>query len=339
MYDWLRHGLFRLEPEKAHDLAMSSLSMAHRLGILGHLYPMPAQRTIKCLGLSFSNPVGLAAGLDKNGDYLDALGALGFGFIEVGTVTPKPQPGNPSPRMFRLTEHDALINRLGFNNKGVDHLVSRLKARTYRGIVGANVGKQKDTPIDDAATDYRFCIERVFPHCDYITINISSPNTENLRRLQDQGPLRELLSDLVSLRNALTKQHGDYRPLLVKIAPDWVDDAVAQALDVIGDSGIDGLIATNTTVDHSTVRDHPMAHEPGGLSGGPLKDASNEILRIARHRLGPTFPIIGVGGIVSGNDAATKAALGANLVQIYTGLIYKGPSLIKECVDAWPSQP
>lgn len=336
MYHWLRHGFFRLEPERAHDLAMASLNAGARLGLLKTLYPPPKDYPVDCLGLHFKNPVGLAAGLDKNGDHLDALGELGFGFIEVGTVTPKPQPGNDRPRMFRLEKHGALINRLGFNNKGVDHLVENLKKRHYKGIVGANVGKQKDTPIEEAAKDYAVCIEKVFAYCDYITINISSPNTKNLRALQDQGHLSGLLSELVGLRNKLSRQHQTDRPLLVKIAPDWEELALIQALETIADSGIDGIIATNTTLDRESVKDHPLAHEAGGLSGRPVQTASNHVLGVARHVLGDNFPLVGVGGIASGQNAADKKKMGANLVQIYTGLIYEGPSLITDCVAAWP---
>src|SRR6056297_3728889 len=225
MYTWLRKGLFLLPPEVAHDLALNALARGRLLGLPRLLAGCATSEPVECLGLRFPNPVGLAAGLDKNGDYIDALGQLGFGFIEVGTVTPKPQPGNPKPRMFRLSEHEALINRLGFNNKGVDHLVERLKHRRFAGPVGANIGKQKDTPVEHAADDYRYCLERVHPHCDYVTVNISSPNTANLRALQDTGPLRELLDELTRLRDHLTGQLGQHRPVLIKIAPDWEDSA------------------------------------------------------------------------------------------------------------------
>lgn len=336
MYRWLRHGLFHLEPERAHDLAMAGLSILAKSGALGTLYPPPAPKPVSLLGLRFNNPIGLAAGLDKNGDHIDALGLLGFGFIEVGTVTPKPQPGNEKPRLFRLESHQALINRLGFNNKGVDHLVMRLKKRRFDGIVGANVGKQKDTPIDQAANDYRYCMEKVYPYCDYITINISSPNTQGLRQLQDQGHLRELLAELLACKARLDETQPNPRPLFIKIAPDWQADELTAALETIAASGIDGLIATNTTIDRAGVEAHPHAAQSGGLSGQPVAHRANQTLQAAREVLGPKFPIIGVGGVVSGQDAATKAKLGADLVQIYTGLIYQGPKLIKECVDAWP---
>ncbi|NBD96343.1 MAG: quinone-dependent dihydroorotate dehydrogenase [Gammaproteobacteria bacterium] len=335
MYQWLRNGLFLLPPETAHDVALNVLSAGRLVGLPRLMGGRVASKPVALMGLTFPNPVGLAAGLDKNGDYIDALGQLGFGFIEVGTVTPKPQPGNPKPRMFRLTEHRALINRLGFNNKGVDHLVEQLRRRRFDGIVGANIGKQKDTPVERAADDYRHCLEKVYPHCDYVTVNISSPNTANLRELQDTGRLRELLTELTAARDRLVGQHGRRRPLLVKIAPDWDDQALSASLKVVGESGIDGLIATNTTLERTAVNGHAHANEVGGLSGAPLKAPADAVLRHARRALGNDFPIIGLGGITSGADAADKQRAGADLVQVYTGFIYRGPSLIRECVQAW----
>ncbi|MEN1727068.1 MAG: quinone-dependent dihydroorotate dehydrogenase [Pseudomonadota bacterium] len=335
MYGWLRKGLFLLPPEVAHDVALNALAKGRLVGLPRFLGGCHLNEPFDCLGLRFPNPVGLAAGLDKNGDYIDAMGDLGFGFIEVGTVTPKPQPGNPKPRMFRLTEHEGLINRLGFNNKGVDHLVQRLKKRRFQGIVGANIGKQKDTPVDKAADDYRYCLEKVFPHCDYITVNISSPNTANLRELQDMGPLRELLAELTDLRDQLARDHSLTRPVLIKIAPDWDETALRASLDVVGESGIDGLLATNTTLDRTPVAGHRHADEAGGLSGAPVRPNANHTLAIAREQLGADFPIIGLGGITRGEHAAEKRALGADLVQIYTGFIYQGPGLIRDCIQAW----
>ncbi len=335
MYRWLRNGLFLLPPEAAHDVALNALAAGRRLGLPRLLAGCALSAPVELMGLHFANPVGLAAGLDKNGDFIDAMGELGFGFVEVGTVTPQPQPGNPKPRMFRLPEHQALINRLGFNNKGVDHLVERLKARHFRGVVGANIGKQKDTPVERAADDYRLCLEKVYPHCDYVTVNISSPNTANLRALQDTGPLTELLTELTGLRDQLKVTHGTYRPVLIKIAPDWDDTALRDSLKVIGASGIDGLIATNTTLDRAPVAGHRHADETGGLSGAPVKRAADRVLAAARRQLGPDFPIIGLGGITRGADAADKRRAGADLVQIYTGFIYRGPELIGECVRAW----
>jgi dihydroorotate dehydrogenase len=327
--------LFRLPPETAHDVALSALSTSRLVGVPRLLGGCRIEAPVELMGLKFPNPVGLAAGLDKNGDHIDAMGQLGFGFIEVGTVTPQPQPGNPKPRMFRLTEHEALINRLGFNNKGVDYLVERLKKRRFRGIVGANIGKQKDTPVEKAGDDYRYCLERVYQHCDYVTVNISSPNTANLRALQDTGPLRELLAELVHLGKSLALTHGRRRPILIKIAPDWDDQALMASLAVIGESGIDGLIATNTSLAREAVAGHEHADEAGGLSGAPVKVAADHVLKLARDSLGPDFPIIGLGGITTGQDAVDKKRAGANLVQIYTGFIYHGPKLIRDCIQAW----
>lgn len=335
MYQWLRNGLFLLPPETAHDAALNALSAGRLVGLPRLLGGRPGAKPVELMGLRFPNPVGLAAGLDKNGDHIDALGDLGFGFVEVGTVTPRPQPGNPKPRMFRLAEHQALINRLGFNNKGVDHLVERLKRRRFTGVVGANIGKQKETPVGRAADDYRHCLEKVYPHCDYVTVNISSPNTANLRELQDTGHLRELLAELTAGRDRLAAEHGSDCPILVKIAPDWDEQALTASLQVLGESGIDGLIATNTTLERASVNGHVHANEVGGLSGAPLKAQADRVLLRARRVLGPSFPIIGLGGITCGADADDKRRAGADLVQIYTGFIYRGPALIRECIRAW----
>lgn len=335
MYQWLRNGLFLLPPEAAHDVALNALSAGRFVGLPRMLGRCTPAAPVELMGLSFPNPVGLAAGLDKNGDYIDALGQMGFGFIEVGTVTPRLQPGNPKPRMFRLPEHQALINRLGFNNKGVDHLVKRLMSTRFKGIIGANIGKQKETPVEQAAADYRHCLEKVYPYCDYITVNISSPSTANLRELQDTGHLRELLAELVRARDVMAAEHDGHRPILVKIAPDWDETALSASLQVIGKSGIDGLIATNTTLDRKGVAGHRHADEAGGLSGAPVKPLADQTLTQARHVLGADFPIIGLGGITRGEDAADKRAAGADLVQIYTGFIYRGPDLISECIRAW----
>ncbi|MGY6553205.1 MAG: quinone-dependent dihydroorotate dehydrogenase [Wenzhouxiangella sp.] len=335
MYHWLRKGMFLLSPETAHEVAVHAMAAGRLTGMSRLMAGPRPEHAVELMGLSFPNPVGLAAGFDKNGDYIDALGALGFGHIEVGTVTPKPQPGNPKPRLFRLPEHEAIINRMGFNNKGVDHLVERLRAARYDGIVGANIGRQKDTPTDQAAGDYRVCLEKVYPWCDYVAVNISSPNTPNLRELQDTGPLRELLAELVAVRARLEAEHAMYRPIVLKIAPDWDETALAASLAVIGDSGLDGLIATNTTLERSAVADHVHAGEAGGLSGRPLLSRSTEVLRRARAVLGVDFPIFASGGIHGANDAALKQAAGADLVQLYTGFIYAGPSLIRACTQAW----
>lgn len=332
---WLRQRLFQLPPERAHAVAMAGLRVGHRLGLNRHLYPAPSGPGVSVMGLDFANPVGLAAGFDKDGDHIDALGALGFGHIEVGTVTPRPQPGNPAPRLFRLPEHEALINRMGFNNLGVDHLVERLKARRYRGIVGANIGRQKDTPTEHAAADYRHCLEKLYPHCDYITVNISSPNTPNLRALQDTSALQSLLQELSRARQQCMAGGQPYRPLVIKIAPDWTPAALTASLEVIGASDFDGLIATNTTVERAAVVGHVHADESGGLSGRPVQQAANAVLQRANEVLGGRMALIAAGGVMSGADAAAKQALGAQLVQVYTGFIYHGPALIADCARAW----
>ena len=335
MYGLVRPFLFGLDPERAHALGLASLEAAYRSGLTGLLASRPQPLPTKALGLVFDNPVGLAAGLDKNGAHVDALLALGFGFIEVGTVTPKPQIGNPKPRMFRLSRYNAIINRLGFNNDGVDALVRNVgRARRRHGLLGINIGKNKDTPNESAESDYLFCLERVYPLADYITVNISSPNTAGLRELQEEQALRRLVGNLREAQERLGAQHGKRVPMLVKVAPDLSDDDIEAAARVLGDLGVDGVIATNTTVSRITVQQHPLAHETGGLSGSPLMDKSTAVLRMLRTRLPDNIPLIGVGGVLSGADAAKKMAAGASLIQVYTGLIYRGPTLIGECVDA-----
>ncbi len=335
MYRWLRKGMFMLSPETAHEAAVHAMAAGQMTGLSRLITGSRPERPVELMGLTFPNPVGLAAGFDKNGDFIDALGGLGFGHIELGTVTPKAQPGNPKPRLFRLPEHEAIINRMGFNNKGVEHLAGQLPRARYDGIVGANIGRQKDTPTDQAAGDYRICLERVYPHCDYVAVNVSSPNTPNLRELQDTGPLTELLGELVESRQQLEAEHQVYRPIVIKIAPDWTDRTLNAALELIGQSGLDGLIATNTTLDRSTVAGHAKAAEAGGLSGRPLMAPSTSVLRRAREVLGPDFPIIASGGVHSGADALAKQDAGADLVQLYTGFIYEGPGLIRACTSAW----
>jgi len=334
MYSWLRKGLFSLAPETAHELAMESMKFVGHFGLPRRLAGAPVDDPLVLMGIEFPNRVGLAAGLDKNGDYIDALGQLGFGHLELGTVTPQPQPGNPQPRMFRVEPAQAIINRMGFNNKGVDHLVERLEARRYSGVVGANIGKQKETPVDKAADDYLICLKKVYPHCDYVVVNISSPNTENLRQLQDSGHLRELLAELVRAGNAHADTFEDRRPIVVKIAPDWEDAALESALETIAASGIDGLIATNTTVGRDAIAGQPHANEPGGLSGAPLLAPANRVLARCRAVLGESFPIFGSGGIMRGEDAVDKVRAGADLVQLYTGFIYHGPDLVGSCARA-----
>jgi dihydroorotate dehydrogenase len=336
MYSVLRPLLFTLDAERAHAATLRALDFAHRAGMIGALVAKPpAPLPTKLLGLTFPNPVGLAAGLDKNGAHIDALMALGFGFVEVGTVTPRPQAGNPKPRMFRLARQRAVINRLGFNNEGVDALVRNVsRAQRKGGLLGINIGRNKDTPNDFAEGDYLYCLERIYPLADYITINISSPNTAGLRELQEEQALRRLVSNLREAQERLGAQHGKRVPMLVKIAPDLSDDDIDAAGRVLGDLQVDGVIATNTTVSRLAVQDDPRARETGGLSGAPLMDKSTAVLRMLRSRLPEAIPLIGVGGIMGGPDAAKKMAAGASMVQLYTGLVYRGPALIGECVDA-----
>jgi dihydroorotate dehydrogenase len=335
MYGLARPFLFGMDAERAHAFGLASLEAAYRSGLTGLLASRPQPLPTRAMGLSFPNPVGLAAGLDKNGAHVDSLLALGFGFVEVGTVTPRPQAGNPKPRMFRLPQYHAIINRLGFNNEGVDTLVRNVgRARRRHGLVGINIGRNKDTPNESAASDYLFCMERVYPLADYITVNISSPNTAGLRELQEEQALRRLIGALREAQERLGAQHGKRVPMLVKVAPDLSDDDIEAAARVLGDLGVDGVIATNTTVSRIAVQQHPLARETGGLSGAPLMDKATAVLRMLRTRLPEQIPLIGVGGILSGADAAKKMAAGASLVQLYTGLVYRGPTLIGECADA-----
>lgn len=335
MYGLARPFLFGLDPERAHALGLSALEAAYRSGLNPLLATRPNALPTKVFGLEFPNPVGLAAGLDKNGVHIDALLALGFGFVEVGTVTPRPQLGNPKPRMFRLPQHEAIINRLGFNNDGVDALVRNVgRAKRRHGLLGINIGKNKDTPIESAAQDYLHCLERVYSLADYITVNISSPNTAGLRELQEERALQQLIGTLREAQEALGAKHGKRVPMLVKVAPDLSDDDIDAAARVLTDLGVDGVIATNTTVSRISVQEHKRAHESGGLSGAPLMDKSTAVLRKLRTRLPEAIPLIGVGGIVNGADAVKKMSAGASLVQIYTGLIYHGPALVGDCVEA-----
>ena len=335
MYSLARPFLFGLDAERAHALGLSALETAYRTGMNPLLARKPQPFPTRVFGLQFPNPVGLAAGLDKNGAHVDALLALGFGFVEVGTVTPRPQPGNPKPRMFRLPEYRAIINRLGFNNDGVDALVANVsRARRKDGLLGINIGKNKDTPNEAAARDYLHCLERVYPLADYVTVNISSPNTAGLRELQEEQALRQLLGTLRDAQERLGAQHGKRVPMLVKLAPDLSDADIDAAGRVLSDLQVDGVIATNTTISRIAVEHSPLAREPGGLSGEPLMNKSTAVLRMLRTRLPDSIPLVGVGGIMRGADAMQKTAAGASLVQLYTGLIYRGPKLVDECVDA-----
>lgn len=328
-YPLVRSALFKLDPETAHHFTLNSLAHAERLGLM-RFWLTPAAQPVSVFGLTFPNPVGLSAGLDKNGDYIDALASLGFGFIEIGTVTPRAQPGNPQPRMFRLPAAEAVINRLGFNNKGVDALIANVERMRYKGILGINIGKNVDTPVENAADDYLICLDKVYAHADYITVNISSPNTQGLRSLQGEEVLTRLLSALKERQSALSSQHGRYVPLLVKIAPDLTLTEVDGMAAVFKAQEIDGVIATNTTISRSAVANMPHGQEVGGLSGGPVRESSTRVLREFAQALDGQVPLIGVGGIVDAESAAEKIQAGADLVQIYTGFIYRGPQLVAD---------
>lgn len=337
LYSFARPFLFSLDPEAAHNLALPALKRAAACGMTRLIArPEPDPRSV--MGITFPNPVGLAAGLDKDGAYIDGLSALGFGFIEVGTVTPRPQPGNPLPRMFRLPKANAIINRLGFNNRGVEAFVANVQASKFyqnrEGILGLNIGKNADTPIERAADDYLHCLEKVYPYASYVTVNISSPNTKNLRQLQDASELDALLSRLKERQQRLADQHKRYVPIALKIAPDVDDEQIKTIASRLLHHKMDGVIATNTTVTRDAVRGMAHAEETGGLSGAPVFEMSNAVIRALKAELGDALPIIGVGGILSGEDAVAKIAAGASLVQLYTGLIYRGPALVRECAAA-----
>jgi dihydroorotate dehydrogenase len=326
--------LFALEAETAHGLTLYALGVAQRSNLMRLVaHPPPEDLPVRAFGIDFPNPVGLAAGLDKNGEHIDALGALGFGFIEVGTVTPRPQPGNPKPRLFRLPGQEAIINRMGFNNDGVDALVRNVENAQWRGVLGINIGRNKDTPNERAADDYLACLERVYPLASYVTVNVSSPNTPGLRDLQAGDPLQRLIGVLMDSREQLAVRHLPRKPILLKIAPDLDDAAMDAIAAAVAGSGIDGLICTNTTIDRAGVAGELHADEAGGLSGKPLFEPSIEVLRGMAQRLGGDFPLVGVGGVLSGSDAADKVTAGAALVQIYSGLIFRGPWLLTECVE------
>ncbi len=337
LYPLARRVLFSMDAEHAHELTLKSLHCAHSAPLVGALMKDLPAKPIKLMGLTLRNPVGLAAGLDKNGAHIDALGALGFGFVEVGTVTPKAQPGNPKPRLFRLPDSHALINRFGFNNHGLDTFIENVRRSRFRsegGVLGLNIGKNAATPMEQAQDDYLTCLRAVYPHADYVTVNISSPNTKNLRALQGQDELARLLGSLQELRMQLADEHGRYVPIVVKIAPDLEQDQIDAVADTVPGQGLDGIIATNTTLSRDAVQGQTHAQEQGGLSGPPVHELSLKVISRLRERLGPDFPIIGVGGIESGRQAREKIQAGAQAVQLYTGLIYKGPALISECVRA-----
>jgi dihydroorotate dehydrogenase len=344
MYSLLRPFLFCLDPEQAHQVSTAGLDLAYHLGlsrlIVGGGGAGGAPDTpVRLMGLDFPNRVGLAAGLDKNGDHIDALAALGFGFIEVGSVTPRPQPGNPRPRIFRLTQAKAIINRLGFNNLGVDYLVANLQRMRFRGVLGVNIGKNLDTPIADAERDYLLCLERVYAYASYVTVNVSSPNTKNLRQLQAVDALESLLAAIVRTRDRLARVHGKTMPLALKIAPDLNDEEIGAIARLLIDHGIEAVIATNTTIARDAVEGLPHGDEAGGLSGAPVFESSNRVIRLLAGELAGRVPIIGAGGILSGAQACAKRDAGADLVQIYSGLVYRGPQLISEIRRAFAALP
>ena len=334
LYSLARPLLFSLAPERAHELTLSLLKSAHRMGMMRQSI---ASKPVTCMGIQFPNPVGLAAGLDKNGAYIDALAGLGFGFIEIGTITPRPQAGNPHPRLFRLVEAKAIINRMGFNNDGVDKLVENVKASKFKGILGINIGKNADTPVENAVDDYLICLEKVYNYASYVTVNISSPNTKNLRSLQSGDALTELLETLRKRQLELAEEHQHYVPLVLKVAPDLSSEDIEFIAKQLLQFKIDGLIVTNTTLSREGVENLKYADEAGGLSGAPVFEKSTACLAAFSKALDGQIPLIGVGGILSGEQALAKQDAGASLVQIYSGLIYTGPTLIKDCVDALKS--
>ena len=331
-YPFVRKALFQLDPERAHEMTFQQLRRITGTPFERLVRQRVPEKPVSCMGLTFKNPLGLAAGLDKNGECIDALGAMGFGSIEIGTVTPRPQPGNDKPRIFRLVEAEGLINRMGFNNLGVDNLVENVKKAHFDGVLGINIGKNKDTPVEQGKDDYLICMDKVYPYAGYIAINISSPNTPGLRSLQYGEALDDLLSAIKNKQQELQKQHHKYVPVAVKIAPDLSLEELIQVADSLVRHNIDGVIATNTTLDRSLVDGMKHSQETGGLSGRPLQLKSTEIIRLLSQELNGRLPIIGVGGIDSLMAAREKMAAGATLIQIYSGFIFKGPPLIKEIV-------
>lgn len=331
LYSLARPLLFSLAPERAHELTLSLLKSSHKMGMMRQNV---AVKPVTCMGIEFPNPVGLAAGLDKNGAYIDALASQGFGFIEIGTITPRPQPGNPHPRLFRLPKAKAIINRMGFNNDGVDKLIENVKAAKFKGVLGINIGKNADTPVEKAVDDYLICLEKVYNYASYITVNISSPNTKNLRSLQSGDALTELLETLKNRQLELAQEHQHYVPLVLKVAPDLEAEDIAFIAKQLLQYKIDGLIVTNTTLSREGVEGLEHAEEAGGLSGAPVFEKSTACLAAFAEELKGQIPLIGVGGILSGADALTKKKAGASLVQVYSGLIYTGPELVKDCVAA-----
>ncbi len=334
MYSWVRPLLFQLDPEVAHHLTLNAIEIARSLKLQNLMVGKVEDKPVDVMGISFKNPVGLAAGLDKNGEHIDALSMLGFGFIEIGTITPRPQEGNPKPRLFRLPSEEAIINRMGFNNKGVDYLVEQVKKRRGTGVLGINIGKNKATPNEEAIDDYLLCMEKVYPYADYIAVNLSSPNTPGLRDLQFGDPLRRLLEQLKKKQSTLAAEYGRAVPLALKVAPDMADTDIADVASALLSFEIEGLIATNTTITRPVAAGCRHAGEAGGLSGKPLFDKSTQVLQSFSALLGSKLPIIAVGGINSADAAREKMQAGASLVQLYSGLVYKGPNLVKRVVDS-----
>ena len=339
MYNLARELLFKLSPETSHELSIDLIGAGGRLGLNGLLSKAPARLPVRVMGLDFPHPVGLAAGLDKNGDAIDGFAQLGFGFVEIGTVTPRPQPGNPKPRLFRLPQAEAIINRMGFNNQGVEHLLRRVEAARFKGVLGINIGKNFDTPVERAVDDYLLCLDKVYAHASYVTVNVSSPNTPGLRSLQFGDSLKQLLEALRQRQEDLAQVHGKRVPLAIKIAPDMSDEETVEVAQALLQAGMDGVIATNTTLGREGVEGLPFANEAGGLSGAPVRDQSTHIVEVLAAELGGRLPIIAVGGITEGRHAAEKIAAGASLVQLYSGFIYKGPALIRQAVEAIAALP
>jgi dihydroorotate dehydrogenase len=333
-YALMRPALFALEAETAHSLTLNSLKALQRIGIVRPRVIDTAKCSSTVMGIRFPNPVGLAAGLDKNGAYIDALAALGFGYMEIGTVTPRPQPGNPRPRLFRIAQADALINRMGFNNDGVDRVIANVHRSAWRGVLGINIGKNFDTPLEHALSDYLVCLRKVYALASYVTVNISSPNTKGLRDLQTGHQLDALLAGIAAERRTLSDQYGRRVPLALKIAPDLDEREIDAIARLVEKHSMDAVIATNTTVARDGVATLPHGHESGGLSGAPLRAKATQVVASLTRTLAGAIPVIGVGGILTGDDAREKFDAGASLVQLYTGLIYKGPALVAECVSA-----
>ncbi|HHB92142.1 MAG TPA: quinone-dependent dihydroorotate dehydrogenase [Thioploca sp.] len=334
-YSLLRPILFTLPPELAHKITLQNLNILYQLRLSKLFFRNIPYAPCTIMGLNFPNPVGLAAGMDKDGEYIECLSTLGFGFIEVGTVTPRPQVGNPYPRLFRLPKNQAIINRMGFNNKGIDNLVTNIQKVNFEGILGVNIGKNSDTPLENAVDDYLVCLHKVYPYADYVAINLSSPNTPELRKLQHGDELEKLLSALKQSQQQLTDQHGKYVPIVVKIAPDMTMSELDKIADILLSYGIDGVVGTNTTISRQGLKNVDYADETGGLSGAPLSNSATDIIKHLYIKLQDKIPIIAVGGVMSALDAQEKRLAGASLIQIYTGLIYRGPSLVKETINSF----